>query len=645
MRRGGAVQAAYRRNATDPWSLMPFVGVHFSHTVQVGFAVSSHVDGTLASATFTDVRIVDIPTVVVWSPADKQVLTASEPFRIRWDFAAGQADRWSVQFSPDSFTFRPIDECSSLFETRECTWHNPGPVTEQGLIRVQAIGPGGETLDVGHSGTFSIRIAPGPPHVTILQPRADQDIVAKQAYRIMWDAVDDTGLAEFDVYVRKAPDGAFSPIAECTNVAGDRRECTWNIPDVSGPHEIRIVATDVDGLQGDARSGVFHLETTTRPIPEPWTCGDIGAVAAAGACRGISGEDYEQIEVDGSGADIWGTADEFSFARQEVTGDFSITARVNAVENVNRWTKVGLMIRNWDGGNAGPEHASLFVTPTTEKGLAFQRRSTRGGTSVHTAGPAITAPVWMRLVRAGDTISAFYRHATMDPWTLIGSQEFFDLPATLSAMLVVSSHVDGTLATGNFESVVVDALEAMQGRDIGATAPGRTVSNHTTITIEGDGADIWGTADAFGFHFTGWTGDGTIIARVIGLEPTHAWAKAGVMIRESLTPGSKHAMAIVSAAKGLSMQYRGATGGTSSEAVRTIGAAPVWLRLTREGNRISTFYAVNPEVSPDGHIYTWEPLGEVTLAMNANVYLGLAVTSHTAGTLATAVFDDVFIRP
>ena len=36
-------------------------------------------------------------------------------------------------------------------------------------------------------------------------------------------------------------------------------------------------------------------------------------------------------------------------------------------------------------------------------------------------------------------------------------------------------------------------------------------------------------------------GDGEIVARVTGLQNTHGWAKAGVMIREDLTGGGRHA--------------------------------------------------------------------------------------------------------
>ncbi|HVL69301.1 MAG TPA: SBBP repeat-containing protein [Vicinamibacterales bacterium] len=404
------------------------------------------------------------------------------------------------------------------------------------------------------------------------------------------------------------------------------------------------VSSHVDGTLATATFDNFTITPLSPPaagLPRGWTCGDAGAVAAPGSCEyEVDDEPSPDFVIRGSGADIWGTADEFSFARHAAFGDFSLTARVLFVENVHRWTKVGLMIRDWNGTGAAPagaRHASLFVTPTTERGTAFQRRPVQDGTSVHTAGPVTTAPLWLRLVRTGDQVRAYTRKEATDAWTLVGTQTFTGLPWELSAMLVVSSHVDGTLATARFDHVEVTELRPMQSADIGATTPGSTSTDGIHTVVSGNGADIWGTADAFRFHYHAlWHGDGTIVARVRSLEHTHAWAKAGVMFRESLEPGSKHVMAIVSGSRGLAMQYRAATSGTSASTTAAPGSAPVWLALRRFGNRFSASWSVDGEI--------WHFLGETTIDMNLSLYVGLPVTSHAEGVTTTAVFDDVVIR-
>ncbi|MHC4581775.1 MAG: hypothetical protein ACYS14_09985, partial [Planctomycetota bacterium] len=59
-----------------------------------------------------------------------------------------------------------------------------------------------------------------------------------------------------------------------------------------------------------------------------------------------------------------------------------------------------------------------------------------------------------------------------------------------------------------------------------------------TYTMTGSGADIWDAADEFHFAYKVLTGVGSIVAKVESVDHTHNWAKAGVMIRKSLEPGS-----------------------------------------------------------------------------------------------------------
>ncbi|HEX5398524.1 MAG TPA: hypothetical protein VFY06_05685, partial [Verrucomicrobiae bacterium] len=82
-------------------------------------------------------------------------------------------------------------------------------------------------------------------------------------------------------------------------------------------------------------------------------------------------------------------------------------------------------------------------------------------------------------------------------------------------------------------------------QDIGSPGPAGSASfNNTLFTVTGSGADIWGNADAFHYAYLPVTNDCTIIARVTSVENTDPWAKAGVMIRQSLSAGSVHAMMV-----------------------------------------------------------------------------------------------------
>jgi regulation of enolase protein 1 (concanavalin A-like superfamily) len=170
-----------------------------------------------------------------------------------------------------------------------------------------------------------------------------------------------------------------------------------------------------------------------------------------------------------------------------------------------------------------------------------------------------------------------------------------------------------------------------QSRDIGSVGiAGSATYGNSRYTVVGSGADIWGTADQFRFMYQSLSGNGTITAKVYSQTNSNGWAKAGVMIRESLNANSKHAMAILSPSNGVRFQYRSSTGGSSTDVSGGSGTAPVWLRITRSGN---TFTAYR---SADGA--SWTQIGSRSITMATNVYVGLAVTSHTNSASSTAVF-------
>jgi hypothetical protein len=68
------------------------------------------------------------------------------------------------------------------------------------------------------------------------------------------------------------------------------------------------------------------------------------------------------------------------------------------------------------------------------------------------------------------------------------------------------------------------------------------------MNVTGSGADIWGNSDEFTYVYETLTGDGTLVARVVGIGAgTNTWARGGVMIRDSLNGGATHAMTVLTA--------------------------------------------------------------------------------------------------
>ena len=166
-----------------------------------------------------------------------------------------------------------------------------------------------------------------------------------------------------------------------------------------------------------------------------------------------------------------------------------------------------------------------------------------------------------------------------------------------------------------------------------------------TFTMKGSGTDIWnnGTAgdyrDEFHFAYKTLTGSGTIIARVDSVQETNGWAKAGVMIRETLEPGSRHAYAAVTPASGVASQGRIDPGGVSFNTAEGGITAPHWVKLERD-------IAGNFTVSHSADGSTWVPVSGATpqnIQMGSTVFVGLAVTSHDAALTTEAVFSNVSI--
>ena len=62
---------------------------------------------------------------------------------------------------------------------------------------------------------------------------------------------------------------------------------------------------------------------------------------------------------------------------------------------------------------------------------------------------------------------------------------------------------------------------------------------------------------------------------------------------------------------------------------------PYWVKIERVGNDFNGYY------STDGQNWTSMSWNPQTIAMASNVYIGLALTSHSAGILASAEFSDV----
>ncbi len=155
-----------------------------------------------------------------------------------------------------------------------------------------------------------------------------------------------------------------------------------------------------------------------------------------------------------------------------------------------------------------------------------------------------------------------------------------------------------------------------------------------TYTMTGSGTDIWDRADEFHFAYKELSGSGAIIAKVESVDNTDPWAKAGVMIRDTLEAGSRNVALLITPENGVRFQYRKTAGMSTDRNFAEGITAPQWVRLERTtGGLVRAYY------SADGN--TWTLLNMAVVSMDMPVYIGLAVTSHNVDATCEARFSNV----
>ena len=209
--------------------------------------------------------------------------------------------------------------------------------------------------------------------------------------------------------------------------------------------------------------GAGQVLALTNPLPTPWNVLDIGNPAVPGFASLLNGA----LTVGGSGADIWMTGDQFSFANVPQTGAGTLITRVtslpiNADGTTTANAKAGLMFR--DGSSASAAFVDVVYDQT--QGLQFIERASTGATAGQSFAnvTGLTAPFWLKLVcggtngSVGNYFQAYYSTlaGTTPPsgrqWTSIGT---YTVPFTSGASLAgvaITSHANGTLASAGFDT-------------------------------------------------------------------------------------------------------------------------------------------------------------------------------------------------
>lgn len=180
-----------------------------------------------------------------------------------------------------------------------------------------------------------------------------------------------------------------------------------------------------------------------------------------------------------------------------------------------------------------------------------------------------------------------------------------------------------------------DAVEPWAAVDIGHALPGgqKKLSDHA-LEVYGGGNDIWGKHDQFRFIYRQVSGDFKVRTDVVSLSNTHVYAKAGLMIRASLSADAPHVLLHVFSSGQTAVAWREMPGGATKQKALWNTPLPARLFMQRRNN-----YLDLAVVASAGNVTNLTI--KLSAPLRGPVCVGLAVLSHDNSCLTTARFQDI----
>jgi outer membrane protein assembly factor BamB len=390
-----------------------------------------------------------------------------------------------------------------------------------------------------------------------------------------------------------------------------------------------------------------------RPLgicPDAYTCEDIGNGYEPSSQTVNNGT----WNIQTGGGDIWDIYDQFRFSSQPLAGDGTVSARVASIQaDAGGWAKEGVMIR----ASSDPQAPYFGVFVTKANGVVVQWRNGQGQPTNQIQTATGAAPLYVMATRWADTrqggLTYYTAYTSTDGtnWTPIqGSTTPMNMPGQVLAGLATDAFDRSRTINVVMDNVAQLATapkppgvcpNAWTCEDIGGALPNgvQDVDANGVWTIKAGGGDLWDVADQFHLISQLVSGTGSVSGRVVSATGGGEWAKDGVMLRASNSPGSPYYGVFATPSHGVVVQSR-ATQGATTQQLAVAGTVPVYLRVSRyiDGNNNQTFTA---STSADGLTWTDVPGSAMTLSLPAVVLGGMAVDSWNNGTVSTVSFDKV----
>lgn len=207
-------------------------------------------------------------------------------------------------------------------------------------------------------------------------------------------------------------------------------------------------ALEVRGNQFAAVSP--ELAFATQPLPpSPWREGDIGAVQLHGAAFVNSGK----CLIKGAGRNTCLKKDQVHFMYQKTTTDFDFRARLVSFNARSESARAGLMVRR----SLKSACRQAFIAFRGDQKIEIQCRPEAESHELFVT--TATLPVWLRVVRQGDTLR-FLSSADGNNWRELAS-ETVAIGETAFSGLAVTSFNNEVLDESVFDNVALFSARAL----------------------------------------------------------------------------------------------------------------------------------------------------------------------------------------
>jgi hypothetical protein len=409
---------------------------------------------------------------------------------------------WSAPTAPRPDSGNVIQNC-----TAECIWKAAGVAVYGGAnntladnLVVDTLTYPGITIEAGF-GSFPFQ------GVTTVSGNAlvrCGGVAYNQHHGALWVDVDDSNItATINVLDNLISDATYSAFEFNASSRGNSitGPLTFSDNTVEGADSLLLVSYYARGsavFQNTSYSGLVQpmfVRNDSRgnfvvnSITAFDTAQDIGPVGQPGSDAFAA--DTGTWTLQGSGADIWDSADEFHYVSRSVQGDLTLIARVVSEDWTNDWAKAGVMLRESTAANS--RFIDVVVTPGN--GVALQWRSTPGGSSSNAQVTGVTAPEWVKLTRSGNSFAGFISDDGVT-WTQTGSAQTINMASTVTAGLAVTSHDDTAVCTATFDNVtVLPATNLALHRSVVASS---TAAGSPGNVVDGNPATSWTSASSDG---------------------------------------------------------------------------------------------------------------------------------------------------